>query len=199
MKKLINLTIAVIICIFAGISGLRAATVNFNHVKFDTTVDPKKNPGPIDLNSHPEVMAKVQEEIKNGKIAFQIKQEGTDTTLDLSKHPELVRAIIKNPANWPIILKAYNTGNDTLTAQGRNKQVIRDIMAELIRKGIIKQRSDITSFLLTDKAFTLNGEQLPESLHQQLKAKYIKAPDYVVYYGNSEMKGKGIFQRADNL
>lgn len=199
MKKLINLTGAVIIYVFTGVAGLRAATVHFNYAKSDTTLDPKKNPGPIDLDKHPGVMAKVQEDIKNGKIAFHTKGEGTDSTLDLSKHPELVKAIIKNPANWPVILKAYNTGNDTLTAQGRNKQVIRDIIAYLVREHIVKNRQEIDTFLLSDTEFTVNGKKLPEERHNYLKKHYILRPGYVVYYGNSEMTGDGIFQRPDNL
>ena len=122
-----------------------------------------------------------------------------DTTLDLSKHPELVKAIIKNPSNWPVILKAYNKNNDTLAALGKNKQVIRDILSYLISKHIVKEQGDVDSFLLTNDVLTVNGNKLSDVLHYELKQKYIKASDYVVYYGNSEMKGNGIFQRRDNL
>jgi hypothetical protein len=163
------------------------------------TADPMKNPGTVDLDKHPEVMARVLGNVKNGKINFVPKGESIDTSLDLSKHPEIVQAIIKNPSNWPIILKAYNNRNDTLTQLGKNKQVIRDIMAVLISRHIIKERSEISNFLLNDDAFVLNGKKLPGSLYQELKERYIKAPGYVVYYGNSEMKGNGIFVRADTF
>ena len=53
--------------------------------------------------------------------------------------------------------------------------------------------------MLTSKSFSLNGKDLPEQFHTALKARYIKSPDFIVYYGNSEMKGAGIFQRADDL
>ena len=144
-------------------------------------------------------MAKVFEDLKNGKIAYHPASEITDATLDLSKHPELVKAIIKNPANWPVILKAYRTNNDTLTIQGKNKQVIRDILAYLVKKHVVTERGVVSDFLLTNKVFTVNQKTLPESMHRELKEKYIKAPDYIIHYGNSEMKGKGIFQRRDNL
>jgi hypothetical protein len=190
MKKLIKHTIMMI---SAGILSLNL------HAQTATLTDAMKNPGPVDLEKHPEVMAKVKENVKNGKIVYRSVAEGRDTTLDLSKHPELVKAIIKNPANWPVILKAYNNNNDTLTVLGKNKQVIRDILAYLIRKQMIKARSDVSSFLLTDKAFTVNGKQLPEKMHTELRNRFIKGPNFVVYYGNSEKKGEGIFQRAGNL
>jgi hypothetical protein len=188
-----NLTKHIITAILAGILCLNL------HAQSVTTTDSKDNPVTVDLQKHPEVLAKVQKDLKTGKIAFNPSDQNTDTTLDLSKHPELVKAIIKNPANWPIILKAYNNSNESMTVQGKNKQVIRDILAYLISKHIIKARGDVSSFMLTDKTFTVNGKKLSGSIHEELKDKYIKTPDYIVYYGNSEVKGNGIFQRADNL
>jgi len=190
MKNLIKHAIA---AISAGIFCLNL------HAQMATATDPMKNPGTVDLGKHPEIMAKVYENLFNGRTVYYKTGEGADTSLDLSKHPELVKALIKNPANWPIILKAYNNRNDSLTTDGKNKQVIRDILTYLIKKHIVKERGDVSEFLLTDKAFTVNKKNLPGSMHAELKEKYIKAPDYVVYYGNSEMTGKGIFQRRDNL
>jgi hypothetical protein len=180
---------------FGGLQAKPHLSVN---AKADTTVDPKKHPGSIDLDKHPEVMAKIQTALKNGKIAFSPKGERTDTALDLSKHPELVKAIIKNPANWPVILKAYNQ-TDSVSDLGRKRQVIRDIINYLIRENIVKDRGSISSFLLTERQFTVNGKVLSEKRHSWLKEKYIPEAGYVVYYGNSEMTGKGIFQRTDNL
>jgi len=190
MKKLIK---HIITTIAAGILCFSV------YAQSATTADPMKNPGPVDLKTHPEVMAKVNENLFNGKIVYYKTGEKTDTSLDLSKHPELVKAIIKNPANWPIILKAYDDSNDSLSAEGKNKKVIRDILSYLIRNNLIKERGDVSSFMLTNDSFLLNGKQLPEKFHASLKEKYVKTPDFVVYYGNSEMKGNGIFQRADNL
>jgi hypothetical protein len=177
-----------------------AGIVCFNlYAQSVTVADSSKNPVTVDLSKHPEVIAKVRENIFNGKLAYYKTKERTDTTLDLSKHPELVKAIIANPANWPIILKAHNNSNDSLSMEGKNKQVIRDILAYLIQNNLIKERGDVSSFMLTSDAFSLNGKKLPEKFHASLKEKYIKTPDFVVYYGNSEMKGNGIFQRAGNL
>jgi hypothetical protein len=126
-------------------------------------------------------------------------QTEKDSTLDLSKHPELVKAIIKNPANWPVILKAYRSNDDTSSIAAEHKQVIRDIIAYLVREHIVKDRAAINSFLLTDDAMTVNGKALSEARHKALKDQYIPEPGFVVYYGNSEKTGKGIFQRTDNL
>jgi hypothetical protein len=187
MKKLIKKTI---MTISAGI-------LCFN-LHAQSTVDPMKTPGPVDLEKHPEIMAKVIGGIKDGKIAYHPTAEITDTALDLSKHPELVKAIIKNPANWPVLLKAYDH-TDSLSDLGRKRQVIRDIIAYLIREHIVKNRAGITSFLLTEEEFTVNGKKISEERHKFLKDQYIPEPGYKVYYGNSEMSGKGIFQRTDNL
>jgi hypothetical protein len=149
------------------------------------TNDPKTNPGPVDLKSHPD------------QISYHPKSNSGDTVIDLGKHPEIVKAIIKDPAHWSAILKPGP--NDTSTMQGKNKQVIRDIMTALIQNHVVKDRSGIKTFMLTNTTFTVNGKEQPTTLQKQLKAKYIVAPDYIVYYGNSEKTGKGIFQRADNL
>ena len=128
------------------------------------TNDPKTNPGPVDLKSHPELIANAVNGVKNGRIAY---------------HP-------KNSA-------------DSSTVQGKNKQVIRDIIATLVQNNIANDRSGIRSFMLTSTTLTVNDKEQPADLQQQLKMKYIIAPDFVVYYGNSEKTGKGIFQRTDNL
>ncbi|HWD90408.1 MAG TPA: hypothetical protein VG367_19915 [Mucilaginibacter sp.] len=197
MKKLLNLSAVIALISLAGPMITKAMPVHSMNVKADTTIDPKKGPFTVNLDKHSEIMAKVQGMIKNGKIRI-LKLSDTDTTLDLSKHPELVKAIIKNPSNWPIILKAYDYEN-ALSPVAKNKQVIRDILAYLVNNKIVESRTDVNSFMLTAKSFTVNNKTLPESMHTELKAKYIKSDDYVVYYGNSEKKGNGIFQRRDNL
>lgn len=159
--------------------------------------DPKTNPGPVDLKAHPELLTEAVNRAKNGQISYHTKLNKTDTVIDLGKHPEIVKAIIKDPAHWSAILK---TGpNDISTVQGKNKQVIRDIISALIKDNIVKERSEIKTFMLTNTTLSVNGKEQPAMLQQQLKTKYIIAPDFVVYFGNSEKTGKGIFQRADNL
>jgi len=198
MKKLINLLAIVALTTLAGLTGLKAMPIHSRHGSADTTRDPKKGSFTIYLDKHPEIRAKVQDMVENGKITI-VQKKDIDITLDLSKHPELVKAIIKNPKNWPIILKAYDTGYASSQA-AKNKQVIRDILAYLINNKVVETRDEVSSFLLTEKSFTVNGKTMRESMHAQLKAKYIKSVNYVVYYGNSEaVKGEGIFQRTDNL
>jgi len=96
---------------------------------------------------------------------------------------------------------AYNPGNGggSLSVQGKNKQVIRDIITDLVQNNVAKDQSGISTFTLTSTTLMVNGKQQPADLQKQLKIKYITAPDFVVYYGNSTKTGKGIFQRADNL
>lgn len=159
--------------------------------------DPKANPGPVDMKSHAELFAEALQRVKNGQIGYHPVQGKGDTAIDLGKHPEIVRAIIKDPAHWSAILKPGP--DDTTSQQGKNKQVIRDILAVLIQKHIVQDRSEVQSFLLTETSFTVNGKEQDAALQNQLKAKYISTPDFVVYYGNSEKTGKGIFQRRDNL
>ncbi|HWZ04436.1 MAG TPA: hypothetical protein VNX40_12555 [Mucilaginibacter sp.] len=190
MKKLIKYIITTVT------SGIFCFTV---YAQSGTATDPTKNPGPVDLGKHPEVMAKVNENLRTGKIAYRPTGENSDTTLDLSKHPELVKALINNPANWPIILKAYDKSAAASTDLGRKRQVIRDIIAYLVREHIVKDRADITSFLLTDDEFIVNGQKLTEERNEFLKDKYIPEPGYKIYYGNEPMSGKGFFQRTDNL
>lgn len=199
MKKLIKSTIAIIICSFIFSVNLQAKPVHQIHNRADTTIDPKKNPGAIDLAKHPEVLAKVLADVKNGKIAYQSKNTNTDTALNLDKHPEIVKALIKDPAHWPVILKAYDKGNDTVTVTQKNKQVIRNIIADLVNKGIIKDRSDLNFFLLTNSELIVNGKKMEAELHDTLSKKYIKSPGYRIYYGPESFTGEGIFQKSDSL
>lgn len=120
-----------------------------------------------------------------------------DTVIDLSKHPEIVKAILKDPEHWSSILKVGP--NDTTTVQGKHKQVIRNMIAVLVKNNIVKDRSEIKTFMLTSTSLTVNGKEQQAALQRELKARYIIEPDYVVYYGNSEKTGKGIFQRPDSL
>lgn len=196
MKKLITSIIALSLYSIIFSSSLCATPVHTFSTKADTTIDPKKNPGPVNLNKHPELITNAITDIKNGKIAYQAK---ADTAIDLGKHPEIVKALVKDPAHWAAILKIDKNSNDTLTVEGRNKQVIRDIIADLKDNNIIKERSDLDSFLLTDKEFIINGKKAEPSLFNKLSKKYIKAPGYRIYYGPEDMKGVGIFQKSDTL
>jgi len=198
MKTLNKLAFATVICSFTISATLHAAPVYRIQSKADTTIDPKKNPGTIDLAKHPEVMAKVLADIKNGKVQFEPKAT-TDTALNLDKHPELVKALINDPANWPAILKPYVTDKVDTTTKGRNKQVIRDIMSNLIAKGVVKNRSEINFFLLTDKELIVNGKKMQADLRDALGKKYIKDAGYRVYYGPESFTGRGIFQKSDSL
>jgi hypothetical protein len=198
MKNLIKSIIAIIVCSFIFSRTVRAKTVCQVYSKADTTIDPKKNPGTIDLAKHPEVMAKVLDNVKSGKVRFEPKSTA-DTTINLDKHPELVKALIDNPANWPAILKPHVTDKVDTTTKGRNKQVIRDIMSNLIAGGVIKNRSEINFFLLTDKELIVNGKKMRADLHDALSKKYIKDAGYRVYYGPESFTGRGIFQKSESL
>ncbi len=132
-------------------------------------------------------------------------QSGTDTTADpkkqpfsinLDKHPEITAKLQAMISSGKIVVKP-STGNNSNTAA--DKQVIRDILAYLANKKLVRSRGEVDSFLLTGTAFTLNGKPQPGKLQAELKSKYIKGPNYVIYYGNDPMTGKGIFQRTDNL
>ncbi|SHN36427.1 hypothetical protein [Mucilaginibacter sp. OK098] len=199
MKKLFTSIIAISFYSVIFSLSLQAKPVYPVSTKADTTIDPKKNPGPVNLDKHPELITNAITGIKNGKIAYQTKSSITDTAIDVGKHPEIVKAIIKDPSHWAAILKVDKNSNDTLTVEGRNKQVIRDIIADLKKENIIKERSDIDSFLLTDSEFMINGKKADPSLFNKLSKKYIKAPGYKIYYGPEDMKGVGIFQKSDTL
>jgi len=198
MKNLIKSAIAIIVCGFISNGVLRAQPIQQAYSKADTTIDPKKNPGTIDLAKHPEVMAKVLAAVRSGKVKFEPKNT-TDTTINLDKHPELVKALINDPAHWPAILKPYVHDSIDTTNKGRNKQVIRDIIADLVAGRMVKGRSDINFFLLTNNELIVNGKKMQAGFHATLKKKYIKDAEFRVYYGPESLSGHGIFQKSDSL
>jgi len=117
---------------------------------------------------------------------------------DFNKYPGLLQAILKNPNKWPGLLKDYLPKNDTTTIAGKNREVVRNVIHDLILQKIVAD-GGVRSFRLNQNELIVNDKKQPDAVQQWFKAKYIKEPDYTIYYGGSLPNGKGIFVNPDSM
>jgi hypothetical protein len=117
---------------------------------------------------------------------------------DFNKYPGLLQAILKNPNKWPGLLKNYLPKNDTTTIAGKNREVVRNVIHDLILQKIVAD-GGVRSFRLNQNELIVNDKKQPDAVQQWFKAKYIKEPDYTIYYGGSLPNGKGIFVNPDSM
>ena len=117
---------------------------------------------------------------------------------DINKYPGLLQAILKNPNKWPGLLKNYLPKNDTTTIAGKNREVVRNVIHDLIQQKIVPD-GGVVSFRLNQNELIVNDKRQPDAVQQWFKAKYIKQPDYMIYYGDLPPNGKGIFVRPDSM
>jgi beta-lactamase regulating signal transducer with metallopeptidase domain len=90
-------------------------------------------------------------------------------------------------------------------------QIFADIIDELVAEGIVKDKTDPVSFLLTNRKLVVNGQLQPESIHERLKEKFISPgqytlnspemaedPDFGLHYNSkSGSSGLGIHHLAE--
>jgi bla regulator protein blaR1 len=65
------------------------------------------------------------------------------------------------------------------------KPAISGIIADLVNENVLKDKSDLIRFNLTNSELMVNGVKQSEALHEKLKAKYLQRPDY--YKLNSDI------------
>jgi hypothetical protein len=92
------------------------------------------------------------------------------------------------------------------------KSIFTDVVDDLFAEGIVKNKSEPVSFLLTNRKLVVNGQLQPESIHERLKEKYISPSQYMVnspemaedpdfglhYNSESGARGLGIHHWAEN-
>jgi hypothetical protein len=96
--------------------------------------------------------------------------------------------------------------------QARLDLFFADVLDGLIAEGLLKDKTDPISFLLTNRKFVINGKLQPEATHERLREKYISAklgaiyppemakdPDFGMHYDSKNGScGIGIHHWAEN-
>ncbi|HTK22313.1 MAG TPA: M56 family metallopeptidase [Mucilaginibacter sp.] len=77
-----------------------------------------------------------------------------------------------------------------------DRQRVNNVIAELIKAGVVPDVASVKWFGLTDTELIVNGKKQPDELHDRLKATYGVHKDYGLYYGPVDMIGKGVFMDA---
>ncbi len=79
---------------------------------------------------------------------------------------------------------------------------LQDIMAnitdDLVSANVVKDKSDLVKFNLTNSALMVNGIKQPEELHEKLKAKYLEQPNYKFNPGFMTDPNFGLHYNAKN-
>jgi len=77
-----------------------------------------------------------------------------------------------------------------------DRQRVNNVIAELVKAGVVADAASVKWFGLTDTELIVNGKKQPDELHDRLKAAYGVHKDYGLYYGPVTMTGKGVFMDA---
>jgi bla regulator protein BlaR1 len=67
-------------------------------------------------------------------------------------------------------------------ADFRLEPVIADLVNDLVAGGIVKDKSEPVSFLLTNRKLVVNGQQQPQSIHERMREKYISHHRYTAVF-----------------
>ena len=62
----------------------------------------------------------------------------------------------------------------------RLQPVISDVIADLVSENIVKDKSDLSSFKLTNTFLLVNGVKQSDEMHEKLKTKYLAHPRYLM-------------------
>jgi len=76
--------------------------------------------------------------------------------------------------------------------------VIANVTDDLVIANVVKDKSELIKFNLSNSALLVNGKKQPEDLHQKLKAKYLQQPDYLTKLGIADDPNFGLHFNAQN-
>jgi bla regulator protein BlaR1 len=80
----------------------------------------------------------------------------------------------------------------------KNQARVRGVMTDLVQEKIVTDVSAVEWFGLREDQLVVNGQKVPDDIHQKLKAKYGIRPNYGLFYGPSQIHGPGIiFDKKD--
>jgi transmembrane sensor len=77
--------------------------------------------------------------------------------------------------------------------------LVREIIADIIRQHLVKEKDSLIWFGLNDHEFNINGQKQMAGIYRQFKEKYIQTPGYGFYYGPTGITGKGFFFTKQEL
>jgi hypothetical protein len=65
-----------------------------------------------------------------------------------------------------------------------DKALVKSLLAEVVKEGLAGDEKSITSLILDESVFYINGKKQSDELQKKFKEKFIKAPGYTVHYHN---------------
>ncbi|MBN9384701.1 MAG: hypothetical protein J0H74_28360 [Chitinophagaceae bacterium] len=69
-----------------------------------------------------------------------------------------------------------------------DKALVKSLMAEVVKEGLAKDEKSVTSLILDESVFYLNGKKQSDELQKKFKEKFIKKPGNSVHYHNGRTK-----------
>jgi hypothetical protein len=75
----------------------------------------------------------------------------------------------------------------------RLRQIVRDIISDMVKDGIVRDKDSFLWFGLDYGQFVVDGRAMADSLRVKYAAKYVKADGNGYYYGSVSVHGRGYF------
>lgn len=68
-----------------------------------------------------------------------------------------------------------------------DKALVKNLIAEVVKEGLARDEKSITSLILDESVFYINGKKQSDELQKKFREKFIKTPGYTVHYHNGLM------------
>lgn len=81
----------------------------------------------------------------------------------------------------------------------KQKILMREIIADIVRQHLVKEKDSLIWFGLNDHEFNINGQKQTAGIYKEFKEKYLQTPGYGFYYGPTKITGKGFFFTKQEL
>jgi hypothetical protein len=124
-----------------------------------------------------------------------IKPDEIQLQPDLSLQPDTLQKITHEPVNWPLVPERYPSPADNLAIR---RAIVGHLLDEMTAQQLAGQ-VPVSSFMLNENEFFINGKRQPDSIQQWYRMHFIKSPGFFIYFGSRSRPGQGICLSPDSL
>ena len=69
----------------------------------------------------------------------------------------------------------------------KDKALVKSLVTEVVKEGLAQDEKSITSLILDESVFYINGKKQSDELQKKFRGKFIKTPGYSIHYHNGTM------------
>jgi len=89
--------------------------------------------------------------------------------------------------------------HDEGEAMRRDRAMMRSLLRDLVSDGLIRNENDALSVELTSRSLIVNGQLQLTEVWNRFRNKYIRNPEFGIFFGETTGVGKGLFLKKDDL